>query len=114
MSTTTTPPVSVRDQLFAQAKSLPDYLAMAESADPTMAAAVKGEAQAASATPPGALISAGLAWLAAHYGLGWGVAFDDTAAGLTIVLGGYLTHWVQLRMGKAKIASAPAATVPAL
>ncbi len=90
-------PISTRDQIISQARSMPDLIAKASLMDPPLAAALTGQATAASATPLGALIAAGVAWLAAHYGLGWGESFDNMVAGLAIVGGGYLTHWWQAR-----------------
>jgi hypothetical protein len=109
-TTTTTTAPTVRDQLFAQAKSLPDYLSMAESLDPTMAAAIKGQGQSVSATPVGGLVVAAVGFLSSHFGLGWGEAGDAAVASVLFLIGGYLTHLVQGRLAKAKIANAPAAT----
>ena len=83
---------TVRDQIVADAKNLPDLIQKASVLDPAMAQALTGQAQTASKTPLGAIIAAGIAWLAAHYGLGWGQATDDLVAGAAVLAGGYLTH----------------------
>lgn len=99
MSTTIppVPPTTTRDNIIAASNSLPELIQRASMLDPPLAAALTGQAKTASATPLGALIGAGLAWVAAHYGLDWGASFDNLAAGLAIVGGGYLTHWWQAR-----------------
>jgi hypothetical protein len=91
------PPPTVRDQIIADAKSLPDLIQKASVLDPTLAAVLTGQATTASKTPIGAALAAGVAWLASHYGLGWGEGFDNTIAGLAIVGGGYAAHWWQAR-----------------
>ena len=78
----TTPPKSVRDQIIADAKSLPDLIRKASVMDPSLAAALTGQANVASKTPLGALLGAGLAWLVAHSGIGWGQETDDLVAGI--------------------------------
>lgn len=88
----TTP--TIRDQVIADAKSWPDLLQRASVLDPALEAVLTGRGAAASKTPIGALLSAGVAWAASHYALGWGQEFDNTIAGLAIVAGGYLTHWI--------------------
>ena len=98
---------TVRDQIVADAKSLPDLIQKASVLDPAMAQALTGQAQTASKTPLGAIIAAGIAWLAAHYGLGWGQATDDLVAGAAVLAGGYLTHWWQTRNVKSLLATNP-------
>ena len=107
----TDPSASVRDQIIAASNNLPDLIQRASALDPTLAAALTGQATVASKTPLGAFAAAGIAWAAAHFGLGWGQAFDDTLAGLGIVAGGYITHWVQARVTASRMANAPAASV---
>jgi hypothetical protein len=102
-----------RDQLIADAKSLPDLVNKAQTFDPPLAAALTQQASMASATPLGAFLAAGAAWLAAHYGLGWGETFDNLVAGGAIVVGGYLAHWWQAQQAPAPIFVPPPAPVPA-
>ena len=103
---------TVRDQIVADAKSLPDLIQKASVLDPAMAQALTGQAQTASKTPLGAIIAAGIAWLAAHYGLGWGQATDDLVAGAAVLAGGYLTHWWQTRNVKSLLATQLARGLP--
>jgi hypothetical protein len=87
-----------RDQIVASAKSLPDLVAKAEAFDPAMAAKLKGQAVVASATPAGALVGAAIGVLVSKYGLGWDADTVNLISGLTLLAGGYVTHWVQARI----------------
>lgn len=106
-----TPP-DIRDKVIADAKSLPDLVSSAEVLDPALASALTQQASLASATPLGAFLAAGLAWLAAHYGLGWGETFDNLVAGAAIVVGGYLAHWWQTQKAPAPIFTPPPVPAP--
>lgn len=97
------PPVAVpvfahRDEIVASAKSLPDLVAKAETYDPAMAAKLKGQAAVASATPAGSLVGAVIGFLVTKYGLGWDSETVNLVSGLTLLAGGYVTHWVQARV----------------
>jgi hypothetical protein len=58
-----------RDQIIADAKSLPDLIAKAQAADPDLAAQLIPKSLVYSKTPYGTLIVSGVSWLAAKYGL---------------------------------------------
>lgn len=101
---------NTRDQLIADAKSLPDLIAKASAVDPALAAALTGQAKVLSKAPLGAALAAVIAWAAAHFGLGWGEDTDDTLAGLAVLAGGYLTHYLETRKTLPVSATVPVAT----
>lgn len=101
MSTTVSPSpakVPLRDQIIADAQSLPDLIARAQTMDPTLARALKGQATILSATPAGALIGGAIGMLVSQYGLGWDANTVNLISGLALLAGGYFAHWVQARV----------------
>lgn len=98
-----------RDQLIADAKSLPDLIATATVADPALAKALTGQAQQASATPAGSVVAFLLTAVVTRYGLGWSPEFVGLVSGLAVLAGGYLVHWYQSRRAKAILATPPVA-----
>lgn len=92
MSGTATP--SVRDQIIADAKSLPDLINTAKSVDPQLAASLTPKALLASKSPAGTLASGIVAWLVPRYGLGWDQATCDLVAGAAVLAGGYAMRYI--------------------
>jgi hypothetical protein len=101
------PTTELRNQIVADAQSLPDLIKRAEVLDPQLADTLKGQASTASATPLGAFVAAGIAWLVTHYGLGWDQSSVDLVAGLAIVAGGYAAHYAQAFIQKKPALAAP-------
>ena len=94
MSASTSPAPTVRDQVIADAKSLPDLIAKAQTVDPALAEQLTAKSLAASKTPWGTLASGIIGWLVAHYGLGWDSATCDLVAGGAVLLGSYAMRYV--------------------
>lgn len=95
MSATTVP--SIRDQIVADAKTLPGLVTAAQAADPPLANAILGKATSAAKTQVGALVTGTVALLATRYGLGWSDGTDELVGGLVTLGAGFLIHWVQVR-----------------
>ena len=95
---------SVRDTVIADAKSLPDLLQKASVLDPTLAAALNAKAVGASLTPLGGVVGMIISGVVSHYGLGWSDDVTKIIAGSFVVIGGYLTHWVQQKLAKPVLA----------
>lgn len=91
---TTAPAPTVRDQVVADAKSLPDLIAKAQAVDPALAAQLTAKPLLASKSPIGTLIAGVVAWLAGRYGLGWDQSTCDLVAGCAVLLGGYGMRYV--------------------
>lgn len=92
--------MTTRDNLIAQAHSLPDLISKAETFDPAFAAALKGKALVASKTVWGTAATMALSWAASRYGLGWdadtcglvsGVLTMAATAGLRYITTGPVT-----------------------
>jgi hypothetical protein len=98
--------VSVRDQLVADAKTLPGLIAAAQVADPALANALLGKATSAAATQAGAVVTGGVALLATHYGLGWSDATVATLGGLVTLFAGLAINWLQVRLHIGKLVAA--------
>ena len=100
---TTTPPAptpaeaataTVRDRVVADARSLPDLIEKAKTADPALAEQLTAKPLLASKSPVGTLIAGVVAWAAGRYGLGWDQTTCDLVAGCAVLLGGYGMRYV--------------------
>lgn len=85
--------VAVNDAI-ATARNLPDLIAKARVLDPGLATVLSGEALIASKTPWGVLLTAGVSYAAAKYGLGWDQTTDELVAGLGVLAGAYLMRYI--------------------
>lgn len=74
----------------AAAKSLPELKATLSAVDPALAKSLTDTALITSKTPWGVLVTYGLTYLAAKYGLGWDPDFIALVAGLGVLGGSYL------------------------
>jgi len=88
-ATLSNPTPGVRDTIIAEARSLPQLIALAHSNDPTLADALTEKSLIASKTPWGVLAAAIVGWLVAHYALGFDQATTDLIAGACVVAGSY-------------------------
>lgn len=79
-----------RDDAIAAAQNLPTLVAGLKAADPALAQSLEGKALLASKSPWGTLAGGIVAWLAAHYGLGWDQATCDLVAGAGVLVAAYL------------------------
>ena len=91
---TTAPAPTVRDQVIADAKSLPDLIAKAQANDPALAAQLTGKSLLASKSPIGTLAAGVVTWLAGRYGLGWDDMTCNLVAGAAVLIGGYAMRYV--------------------
>lgn len=89
---------TVRDQIIADAKTLPGLLAAAQANDPVLANAILGKATNAAMTQVGAVVVGAVTWVAARYGLGWDDKTDEIIAGLITCGAGLAIHWTQVRL----------------
>lgn len=89
-----TAPTTPRDQLVADAKSLPDLIAKAQAVDPALASQLTPKALAASKTPWGVVAGYAVTWLVSHYGLGWDADTCALVAGVAVLLGSYAMRYV--------------------
>lgn len=85
---------SVRNDLVAASKDLPDLIAKAQVADPALAAQLTAKPLIASKTPIGTLVAGVVAWAAGRYGLGWDQTTCDLVAGCAVLLGGYGMRYI--------------------
>lgn len=90
----TSPAPTLRDQLVADARSVPDLIAKAKDLDPTLAEQLTGKALVASKTPWGVLVAGIVGWGVAHWGLGWSSDTTDLVAGAAVVVGAYAMRWI--------------------
>jgi hypothetical protein len=67
----TAPSPTVRDQVIAEARSLPDLIAKAQTADPQLAAQLSTKAAVASKTMWGTVASLVVSWAVTKWSLGW-------------------------------------------
>lgn len=85
---------TLRDQLIANANSLPDLIAHAEVLDPALAQQLTGKSLFASRSAPAILIASLITWGATKYGLN----FDATTVDLlTMAVGtivAYAMRWI--------------------
>ena len=104
----TAPPISVRDQVIADAKSLPDLIAKAQSIDPGLAAQLTAKSLVASKTPYGTIAFTAVAWLAAHYGLACPVTVTQsvTSGTITLIQGCWTPDTINMLSGLAAMAGA--------
>ena len=95
---------TTRDAIIADAKSLPDLIATAQTLDPALAQALTGKAIVASKSTYGPTATLAVSWLVTHYALGWspdqcalvsGGLILIVSAGLRAVTSGPITAWFQ-------------------
>lgn len=98
---TTTP--QVRDQVIADAKSLPDLLSRAQEADPPLFKLLT--ASNAHNVWYAPLVSV-VSWLSTHYALGWTPDTSSAVAGLILFVGVGAAHWIARQSAPAKTAIA--------
>ena len=67
----TSPSPTVRDQMIAEAKSLPDLISKAKTVDPQLAAQLTTKAAIASKTMWGSVASLIVSWVVTKWSLGW-------------------------------------------
>lgn len=89
---------NVRDQIIADARTLPGLIAVAQARDPVLANAILGRATSAAKTQGGAAVAGAVTWIAARYGLGWDAGIDEIVAGLITLVAGLAIHWTQVRL----------------
>jgi hypothetical protein len=84
----------LRDQLVAEAQSLPDLVDNARAHDPALAASLTPKMLLASRSPPGVLLAAAIGWAVGKYALGWDPALVDLLAGAMVLVGGYAFRYI--------------------
>lgn len=94
---------SARDQIIADAKTLPGLIAAAQASDPALADAILGRATSATKTQGGAAVAGVVTWIAARYGFGWDAGTDEIVAGLITLGAGLAIHWAQVRLHLANL-----------
>ena len=87
--------MSIRDQVIADAKDVPSLLNGAQEADPELYAVLTGGGMWKKYVKIGA---AGVAWVAAKFGLGWDTDTCTAIAGFLLVVGAYIEHKLQPRL----------------
>ena len=83
---TTAPAPTVRDQVIADAKSLPDLIARAQKDAPDLAAQLTAKPLAASKTMYGTAASLLVSWAITKWGLGWDANTAALASGIIVMI----------------------------
>ena len=107
--TDTAPAPTVRDQVIAEARSLPDLLAKAQTVDPALVQQLTAKSLVASKTPYGTIAFTAVAWLATHYGLACPVNIATqgaTSGTIAVVQGCWTPDTINMLSGLAAVVGA--------
>lgn len=96
-------PISDRDKIISDAKSLPDLLAKAQTADPDLYAKLTGATSTGLKAPGGSLVVLLVTAAAARYGLAWSPEVCMIVAGVIASAGWWVIH---------KVAGIPGIKIP--
>lgn len=94
MTTPTIPTTPLRDQLVAQAHSLPALVSAAQIEDPALARQLTPKLLLLSRSPPGVLLAFVLSWALGRYGLRLDATAVDLLVGFTVLLSSYVFRYI--------------------